>query len=105
RSSTPGEPHGYPPGLGLRSDATPGLPRNLPRRPRVERRSGYIVRLHVQEFNSFHRKTRSKALHEFKLHRQEKLLWHGNTAEALERLVNGPEPDSGALNRRGEGGR
>jgi len=42
----------------------------------------------VQEFNSFRRKTRSKALHEFKLHRQEKLLWHGNTAEALERLVN-----------------
>jgi hypothetical protein len=76
---------------------------------------GYIVRVHGQEFNSFRRKTRSKALHEFKLHRQEKflyvcdtlhlcewdvrvdvskqlesvkhLLWHGNTEEALERLL------------------
>ena|ERR1017187_2046171 len=28
---------------------------------------GYIVRVHGQEFNSFRRKTRSKALHEFKL--------------------------------------
>ena len=32
---------------------------------------GYIIRVHGQEFNSFRRKTRSKALHEFKLHRQE----------------------------------
>jgi hypothetical protein len=31
---------------------------------------GYIIRVHGQEFNSFRRKTRSKALHEFKLHRQ-----------------------------------
>ena len=30
-----------------------------------------IIRIHGQEFNSFRRKTRSKALHEFKLHRQE----------------------------------
>jgi hypothetical protein len=30
---------------------------------------GYIIRVHAQEFNSFRRKTRSKALHEFKLHR------------------------------------
>jgi hypothetical protein len=29
---------------------------------------GYIVRVHGQEINSFRRKTRSKALHEFKLH-------------------------------------
>jgi hypothetical protein len=36
---------------------------------------GYIIRLHGQEFNSFRRKTRSKALHEFKLHRQEKFLY------------------------------
>ncbi len=36
---------------------------------------GYIVRVHGQEFNSFRRKTRSKALHEFKLHRQEKFLY------------------------------
>ena len=35
---------------------------------------GYIIRIHGQEFNSFRRKTRSKALHEFKLHRQEKFL-------------------------------
>src|SRR6266446_10923833 len=63
---------------------------------------GDIIRVHGQEFNSFRRKTRSKALHEFKLHRQEKflyvcdtldmwewdvrVLWHGNTEEALERL-------------------
>ena len=32
---------------------------------------GYIIRVHGQEFNCFRRKTRSKALHEFKLHRQE----------------------------------
>ena len=36
---------------------------------------GYIVRFHGQEFNSFRRKTRSKALHELKLHRQEKFLY------------------------------
>ena len=30
---------------------------------------GYIVRVHGQEINSFRRKMRSKALHEFKLHR------------------------------------
>src|SRR5260221_13148957 len=36
---------------------------------------GYIIRVHGQEFNSFRRKTRSKALHEFKLHRQEKFLY------------------------------
>src|SRR5260370_27222795 len=36
---------------------------------------GYIIHVHGQEFNSFRRKTRSKALHEFKLHRQEKVLY------------------------------
>jgi hypothetical protein len=36
---------------------------------------GYTIRVHGQEFNSFRRKTRSKALHEFKLHRQEKFLY------------------------------
>src|SRR6201988_5495451 len=36
---------------------------------------GYIIRVHGQEFNSFRRKTRSKALHELKLHRQEKFLY------------------------------
>jgi hypothetical protein len=35
----------------------------------------YILRIHGQEFNSFRRKTRRKALHEFKLHRQEKFLY------------------------------
>jgi hypothetical protein len=36
---------------------------------------GYIVRVHGQEINSFRRKTRSKELHEFKFHRQEKFLY------------------------------
>src|ERR1700676_3773382 len=33
---------------------------------------GYSIRVHGQGFNSFVQKTRSKALHESKLHRQEK---------------------------------
>jgi len=45
---------------------------------------GYIVRLHGQEFNSFRRKTRSKALHEFKLHRQEKFLYVCDTLHMWE---------------------
>src|SRR5260221_3450155 len=36
---------------------------------------GYIVRVHGQEFNSFRRSTRSKALRDFQLHRQEKFLY------------------------------
>jgi len=36
---------------------------------------GYSIRVHSQEFNSFRRKTQSKALHELKLHRQEKFLY------------------------------
>jgi hypothetical protein len=36
---------------------------------------GYIIRIHGQEFNSFRRNTRSKAVHEFQLHRQEKFLY------------------------------
>ena len=35
---------------------------------------GYIIRVHGQEFNSFRRKTRSKELRDFRLHRQEKFL-------------------------------
>jgi hypothetical protein len=35
----------------------------------------YMIRLHGQEFNSFRRKTQSKTLNEFKLHRQEKFLY------------------------------
>ena len=45
---------------------------------------GYILRVHGQEFNSFHRVTRSKALHEFKLHRQEKFLYVCDTLHKWE---------------------
>ena len=45
---------------------------------------GYIVRVHGQEFNSFRRKTRSKALHELKLHRQEKFLYVCDTLHMWE---------------------
>jgi hypothetical protein len=45
---------------------------------------GYIVRVHGQEFNSFHRKTRSKALHELKFHRQEKFLYICDTLHMWE---------------------
>jgi hypothetical protein len=45
---------------------------------------GYIVRVHGQEFNSFRRKPRSKALHEFKLHRQEKFLYVCDTLHMWE---------------------
>jgi hypothetical protein len=45
---------------------------------------GYIVRVHGQEIDSFRRKTRSKALHEFKLHRQEKFLYVCDTLHMWE---------------------
>jgi len=45
---------------------------------------GYIIRIHGQEFNSFRRKTRSKALHEFKLHRQEKFVYVCDTLHMWE---------------------
>jgi hypothetical protein len=45
---------------------------------------GYIIRIHGQEFNSFRRRTRSKALHEFKLHRQEKFLYICDTLHLWE---------------------
>ena len=45
---------------------------------------GYIVRVHGQEINSFRRKKRSKALHEFKLHRQEKFLYVCDTLHMWE---------------------
>src|SRR3982750_1079197 len=45
---------------------------------------GYIIRIHGQEFNSFRRKARSKALHEFKLHRQEKFLYICDTLHMWE---------------------
>jgi hypothetical protein len=45
---------------------------------------GYILRIHGQEFNSFRRNTRSKALHEFQLHRQEKFLYLCDTLHLWE---------------------
>jgi Plasmid pRiA4b ORF-3-like protein len=45
---------------------------------------GYIIRVHGQEFNSFRRKTRSKALHELQLHRQEKFLYICDTLHMWE---------------------
>jgi Plasmid pRiA4b ORF-3-like protein len=45
---------------------------------------GYILRIHGQEFNSFRRKTRSKALQEFQLHRQEKFLYICDTLHLWE---------------------
>jgi hypothetical protein len=45
---------------------------------------GYIICIHGQEFNSFRRKTRSKALHEFKLHWEEKFLYICDTLRMWE---------------------
>jgi hypothetical protein len=45
---------------------------------------GYIVRVHGQEINSFRRKTQSKALNGFKLHRQEKFLYVCDTLHMWE---------------------
>src|SRR5260221_2765455 len=45
---------------------------------------GYIIRVHGQEFNSFRRKTRSKALNELKLHRQEQFPYLSCTLHAWE---------------------
>ena len=50
----------------------------------MERDLGYIVRVHGQEINSFRPKTRSKALHELKLHRQEKFLYVCDTLHMWE---------------------
>ena len=49
-----------------------------------DRDLGYIIRVHGEEFNSFRRKTRSKALHELKLHRQEKFLYVCDTLHMWE---------------------
>ena len=47
--------------------------------------------MHGQEINSFRRKTRSKALHEFKLHRQEKFLYVCDTQDwERQPLPDGP---------------
>lgn len=45
---------------------------------------GYIFRVHAQEFNSFRRKTRSSALYEFRLHRQEKCRYICDTLHMWE---------------------
>src|SRR5271170_6579097 len=45
---------------------------------------GYLIRVHGQQFNSFRRKTRSKALHELRLHRQEKFLYVCDTLHMWE---------------------
>jgi Plasmid pRiA4b ORF-3-like protein len=64
---------------------------------------GYIIRVHGQEFNSFRRTTRSKALHEFKLHRQEKFLYICDTLHLWEwdvrvlDIQDGVEGDHGPL--------
>jgi len=42
---------------------------------------GYAFRIQGQEFNSFRRKTRSKKLRDFRLHRQEKFPY---TVDALD---------------------
>ena len=44
----------------------------------------YLIRVHGQEFNRFRRKTRWNALHEFKLHRQEKFLYLSDTLHMWE---------------------
>jgi hypothetical protein len=50
----------------------------------ARRRLRGILRIHGQEVNSFRRKTRSKALDEFKLHRQEKFLYICDTLHMWE---------------------
>src|SRR5260370_15271446 len=58
---------------------------------------GYIIRVHGQEFNSFRRKTRSKALHEFKLHRQAKFLYACDTLHMWGWAVRGLEIQGGGV--------
>ena len=50
---------------------------------------GYLVRIHGQEFNSFRRSTRSKALRHFQLHRQEKFLYVCDVMDLWEWDVRG----------------
>lgn len=70
---------------------------------------GYILRIHGQEFNSFRRKTRSKALHDFKLHRQEKFLYICDTLHLWEwdirvlDIQEGAEEDHGSICLGGRG--
>src|SRR6202051_3957301 len=60
---------------------------------------GYIVRVHGQEVNSFRRKTRSKALHELKLHRQEKFLYICDTLHMWEWDVRVVDIQAAVANR------
>src|ERR1035441_3388855 len=70
---------------------------------------GCIFRVHAQEFNSFRRKTRAKALHEFKLHRQEKFLYICDTLHMWEwdirvlDIQDGVEGDQAAVCMGGRG--
>ena len=57
---------------------------------------GYIFRVHAREFNSFRRKTRSSALHEFRLHRQEKFLYICDTLHMWEWEVQVLDIEEGA---------
>ncbi len=62
---------------------------------------GYIIRIQGQEFNSFRRNTRSKALHDFQLHRQEKFLYICDTLHLWQwdvRLLNIQEGVEGEYN-------
>jgi integrase len=57
---------------------------------------GYLTNVHGQEFNSFRRKTRSKGLREFKLHRQEKFLYVCDTLHMWEWDVRVLDIEDGA---------
>lgn len=57
---------------------------------------GYILRIHGQEFNSFRRRTRSVALHEFRLHRQEKFIYICDTLDMWEWDVRVLDIEDGA---------
>ncbi|MBV9999938.1 MAG: hypothetical protein JO015_12605 [Verrucomicrobia bacterium] len=80
---------------------------------------GYAFRIHGQEFNSFRRRSRSKPLRAFRLHRQEKFLyrydfldlweWDLRVLDIQEGVAEDPEPlglgDRGAPPPEGCGGR
>ena len=63
---------------------------------------GYSFQIHGQEFNSFRRRSRSKSLREFRLHRQEKFLyvydllemweWELRVMDIQQGVAEDPEP-------------
>jgi len=61
---------------------------------------GYILCVHGQEFNSFRRKTQSKAFHELKLHRQEKFLYICDTLHLWEWDVRVVDMEAGVTGNR-----